>query len=127
MRERSKLPVLLTELTIMLLVFALCAAVCLSIFFSSKKTALESGELSRAAAWAQSAAEVWCATGGDELASAEILGATPFSGRYGFAMSGEDGMGLILTGSGGSAATVTVTNASGEEIFSMDIEAVRYG
>jgi hypothetical protein len=56
MKERSKLPLLLTELSVMLLIFAVCAAICLSVFAASRRTARESvGELGNAAVRAQSA------------------------------------------------------------------------
>jgi type II secretory pathway pseudopilin PulG len=65
MKERSKLPLLLTELSVMLLIFAVCAAICLSGFAASRRTARESGELGNAAVRAQSAAEAYRAANGN--------------------------------------------------------------
>lgn len=72
MRERSRLPMLLTELTFALLIFSFCAAVCLSIFAASRRTAEESGRLGNAVVWAQSAAEAYRAAKGDQIGRAHV-------------------------------------------------------
>lgn len=134
MRERSKLPALLTELALMLLVFALCAAVCLSLFASARKTAAESAALGRAAAVTQSAAEVFRACGGNAEQTAATLGAQPAGGDYVLtlgadwtAADGEDAVyTLTLTPADDHTARIAVASAEGE-LFSLETEAVAYG
>ncbi len=124
MRERSKLPVLLTELTLMLLVFALCAAVCLSIFASARTIADGSAALSRASLWAQSAAECYKAAGGDVGAAAELLGLE----REGRSAAGErEGLTLTVSPSGDRQALISVSDAGGETVFSLTVKAVDNG
>lgn len=134
MRGRSKLPLLLMELALMVLVFSICAAICLSVFAASRKTAWESADLGRAAAWAQSAAEAYRAAKGDAGKAAELLGAE--AGAEGFTCrvdtswdpaTGEDaGYTLTLTETGENAAHIAVSG-SGGAIFSLDVKAVVYG
>lgn len=135
MRRRSGLTALLTELVLMILIFALCAAVCLSVFASARRMSRESGELSSAASWAQSAAEAFRAAGGDAAAAASALGArADGSGAWRLDLDadwqplaqGEGSYVLYLRSGGGTRADVRVDGAAGE-IFSLEAEAVPYG
>lgn len=134
MREHSKLPALLTELALMLLVFAVCGAVCLSLFAASRKTAAQSGALGRAAAAAQSAAEVFRACRGDAALAAEKLGAQPAGGAYVLPLDenweAADAAGavytLTLTPEGDHGARITVASAD-TALFSLETEAAAYG
>ena len=65
MRGRNRETLVLLELAIVLLVFAVFAAGCLRIFAAAREIARESNDLHRAAEWAQSAAECFKALGGD--------------------------------------------------------------
>jgi type II secretory pathway pseudopilin PulG len=135
MTERSKLPALLTELTLTLLIFSVCAAVCLSVFAVSRKTAKESGELGSAAAWAQSAAEAYRAAKGDMEKAAGLLGAgyeqgvlyLDFDGDWDSRpVNGETVFSLRMTEEDGTAH-IEVAAEGGETLFSLDVKAVAYG
>ncbi len=132
MSERSRLPVLLTELVLMLLVLALCSAVCLSIFASSRDMAAESGRLGSAAAWAQSAAEAYKAEGGDlaktaERLDGELSGAGLVLGLDRGWQPAASGMyTLSLDETAEKQARITVSGPEGE-IFSLEVKAVAHG
>ncbi|MEG2215282.1 MAG: hypothetical protein RRY09_06650 [Oscillospiraceae bacterium] len=132
MRERSKLPVLLTELVIMILIFSLCAGVCLSIFASARRISRESGELSEAASLAQSAAEVYRASRGDLAAAAAILDMQSDGAGYvlhydaAWNPSDDGEYALFIGATAEDGAHIDVTGG-GETIFSLDVKAVRYG
>lgn len=134
MRERSKIPALLTELAIMILVFALCAAVCIAVFASARSTSKRSRELTGAASLASSAAQAYKVTAGDAEAAAEILGAELSQKGFSMSVDGhwkltENGAGeytLTLQDMGDSRASIVVSGPDGE-IFTCSVEAVRYG
>lgn len=73
---RSKAPLAMMEQMVMILVFALAAALCLQAFVQSDQMSKESEERDRALAEAQSAAEVIQYTGGDFQRAAAILNAS---------------------------------------------------
>lgn len=113
------------ELILVILCFAVSAAVCLRVFVSAKLTADRSRDLSAAVLAAENAAECWKASAGDLEACAAFLGA------------GNNGDTLIQTFDGdwrvtdGAAkyrlylkaqnaqASITVTDTDGEAIFSL--------
>ena len=70
MRNRTTLS--LMELTLMLLLFAVAAAVCLRAFALSDRLSRQAEQRDRAVLWAQTMAETWKAMDGD-LAQAETL------------------------------------------------------
>ena len=76
--RRSRAPLALMELTVMLLVFALAAALCLQAFVASSRQAARSQARDNALRLAQTAAETLKAVGGTEAeaeaAAAERLG-----------------------------------------------------
>jgi len=130
------MPILLTELTLMLLIFTLCAGICLSIFFKSRDIAEYSGALSRAAMWAQSAAEAYKAAGGDAAEAAALLGAAETGitvNNAGFLLSfdrewqpvgtAEAFYVLSLTEEADNAAKVEVTE-SDESLIVLRVKAV---
>lgn len=140
MGGRSKLPVLLTEMVLMLLIFSLASAVCLGIFAAARASSARSAELGRAAQWAQSAAEAYRAARGDAEAARETLDAAELDGGNGFALyfgrdwqiSGaqECAYCLTLTETGESAARVRVSSGgagSEDTLFAMDIRVAAYG
>ncbi len=73
---RSKAPLALMEQMVMLLVFALAAALCLQAFAKSDQLSKRGGERDRAAVLCQSAAEIIRHTGGDFVQAAALLDAT---------------------------------------------------
>ena len=118
----------------MLLIFSVCAAICLSVFAASRETARESGELGNAAAWAQSAAEAYRAANGDIMEAAAYIGAEEQDGGFAcyfdasWARSGKDGAAyaLFLEETGENAARIAVTDGE-DPLFSLDVKAVAYG
>lgn len=65
---RSKAPLVLMEQLVMLLVFALAAAVCIRAFALSERIAVDNAALDRAVQEAERAAELWKSGGGDGAA-----------------------------------------------------------
>ena len=70
---RSKAPLALMEQMIMVLVFALAAALCLRAFVLSDSMSIENERRDNGVLLAQNAAEVYKACRGDAEAAAEIL------------------------------------------------------
>lgn len=73
--NRSKVPLVLMEQLMMLLVFALAAAVCLRIFVFADHASRQVQDRDRAAELVQNTAQVLQHTGGDFSRSAELLDA----------------------------------------------------
>ena len=71
---KSKAPLSLMEQLVMLLVFALAAALCLQVFLLSGQMSLRGEARDRAVTQVQNAAEVLKATSGDAQQAAELLG-----------------------------------------------------
>jgi len=74
MNQRSKSTLFLIEQLIVVAVFAICAAACISIMVAAYFNANESRSISNALVRAESAAEVFKATSGDVDSIADILG-----------------------------------------------------
>ena len=74
---KHKTSLLLMELLVMILVFALAAALCLQVFAKARDISEETARRDRAVVLARNAAELLKATNGDE-ASAEGLGANGY-------------------------------------------------
>ena len=72
---RSKAPLAMMEQMVMILVFALAAALCLQAFVTSDRMSRESEARDRAAVLCQNTAEAIRYSGGDLAAAAELLGA----------------------------------------------------
>ena len=87
MRNRS--PLVLMEQVVMVLVFALAAALCLQVFALADKTSRHSEEVDRAVQACQSAAEALKAAGGD-VAHAQQAAAARMGGAV------EDGLWYVL-------------------------------
>jgi len=73
MAQRSKSTLFLIEQLIVIAVFAICAAACISIFTAAYFYTNDSVAAGNAVIKAESAAEIFKATGGDHVAVAEIL------------------------------------------------------
>ncbi len=130
MRERSKSMMLLLEITIMLLVFAICAGVCLRLFAGARTMSQYSEELTGAAMWAQSAADAYKAAHGDIAAAAELIGASVSGGKLELWLDGdwEPGGDTYLVTVDGDGGTASVTVTSGDDtLYALDVEAVIYG
>ena len=74
MTQRSKSTLFLIEQLIVTAVFAICAAACISILTAAYFYATDSQSSGNAILKAESAAEIFKATGGDIIVTAEILG-----------------------------------------------------
>jgi len=76
MNTRSKSTLFLIEQLIVIAVFAICAAACISILASAYFTAEDSRDISSALLVAESGAEAFKATNGDLSSVARVLGGT---------------------------------------------------
>ena len=81
MTQRSKSTLFLIEQLIVIAVFAICAAACISILTVSYFFATDSQSAGNAILKAETAAEIFKATGGDLYMIAEMLGGSVESGR----------------------------------------------
>ena len=121
MRTRSKTPLFLMELIIMLLVFAVSAAVCLRVFAGAKQISEDSARLDAAVIQAQTAAEYWKTNHGDLEETAKDMGV--LSEGNGFAVyDDENELHLDFTCEGPVANIIVLTGE--KEIFSISCEAV---
>ena len=121
MKTRSKTPLFLMELIIMLLVFSISAAVCLQVFSGAKKISEESRKLDAAVMQAQTIAECWKASHGDLEETAEMLNVIPV--KSGFKVYDEENW--LHTEVFCEDATMNIAVFSGEEeIYSLICKAV---
>ncbi len=131
MRARGSGPLFLVELVVMILVFALCAAVLLNLFAAARQTLSDSRQLSSAVVWAESAASSYKAERGELPAAAARLSDMACAAGDGFRLeldgnwSPVDSGGsyvLSLSESEPGSASVSVTGAEGQ-IFSIPVRA----
>ena len=121
MKTRSKTPLFLMELIIMLLVFSVSAAVCLQVFSGARKISEESRKLDAAVMQAQTIAECWKASHGDLEETAEMLHVIP--GEAGFKLYDEENW--LHTEVFCDDAKINIVVFSGEEeIYTLFCEAV---
>ncbi|MCL1829124.1 MAG: type II secretion system GspH family protein [Oscillospiraceae bacterium] len=73
-KTRSKSVLFLMELTIVILLFSISAAICMMIFAQAKQMSINSRDLTGAIMHLQSAAEIYKATGGDRNETSRLLG-----------------------------------------------------
>lgn len=76
MNIRSKTPLFLMEVVIMLLVFAISSSICLKVFVEGKSISEDSYNLDKACWETQKAAEYWQYTKGNMAETAELLQAS---------------------------------------------------
>ena len=93
MKTRSKTPLFLMELIIMLLVFSISAAVCLQVFSGAKKISEESRKLDAAVIQAQTIAECWKASHGDLKETTEMMNVIP--AETGFKVYDEESLSIF--------------------------------
>ena len=121
MKTRSKTPLFLMELVIMLLVFSLCSAVCLQVFSGSKKISEESRKLDAAVIQAQTISENWKASHGNLEKTAKMLYVIP--DETGFKLYDDENW--LHTEVFCEDAKMDIVVFSGEEeIYSLTCEAV---
>ena len=121
MKSRSKTPLFLMELIIMLLVFSISAAVCLQVFSGAKKISEESRKLDIAVMQVQTIAECWKASQGNLKETAEMLHVLP--DESGFEVNDEDNLLHTEVLCENAKMNITVFSCE-EEIYSLICEAV---
>ena len=121
MKTRSKTPLFLMELLIMLLVFAVSAAICLQVFAGARRISDDSRRLEAAVLQAQTVAEYWKASHGDLEETAEQMGT--LSDENGFVIYDEENWLHTKFTCKGATAYIVVIDGD-EEIFSLECEAV---
>ena len=121
MKTRSKTPLFLMELIIMLLVFSNSAAVCLQVFSGAKKISEESRKLDAAVMQAQTIAECWKASHGDLKETTEMMNVIP--AETGFKVYDEESQLYTEVYCEGDTMNITVFNDE-EEIYSLTCKAV---
>ena len=140
MNTRSKSTLFLIEQLIVIAVFAICAAACISILASAYFTSEDTRDMSNALLVAESAAEAYKATGGELADVARIMGGTLdyADGAYGLIVhydgnwraSTESGASyrLMLTPQDGdgihsslNSVNLIVSKQTGEEIISFPV------
>lgn len=132
---KTKMPLILTELLIMLLVFSLAASFCMKAFTWSELTSRHTGARGNAALQAQNAAEVVKACQGNfgdcaAILEAELVGEgcmEIYFDRNWTAADSNQGQFCMTCQKSETAnpllgtAEITVTDRSGGELFSMEV------
>ena len=106
---KNKTPLVLMEQLMMILVFALAAALCLQAFIKADQISRETEQRTQAAALAQTAAETLKACGGDFGKAAHILGGEITTGEWQICF---DQNGVPLTESDSYAFLLEVTEVT---------------
>ena len=128
---RSKAPLALMEQLVMVLVFALAAALCVQVFVLSDRTSRRNEARDRAVLAAQNAAEEVKSVRGDFAQAAELYGGTWNGQLWGrsydadWARDGDDYHVLVTPADSGDAllgaAEVTVYTAEGDLLFTLSV------
>ena len=128
---RSKAPLAMMEQLVMVLVFALAAALCLQVFVLSDRTSRRNEARDRAVLAAQNAAEEVKSVRGDFAQAAELYGGTWNGQLWGrsydadWARDGDDYHVLVTPADSGDAllgaAEVTVYTAEGDLLFTLPV------
>ncbi|MDY3985979.1 hypothetical protein [Dysosmobacter sp.] len=128
---RSKAPLALMEQLVMVLVFALAAALCVQVFVLSDRTSRRNGARDRAVLAAQNAAEELKSVHGDFALAADLYGGTWNGQLWGRSYDeswGRDGDAyhvLVIPADSGEAllgsAEVTVYTAEGDVLVSLPV------
>lgn len=132
MNARSKLPLFLMEVVIMLLVFALSASVCLKVFAEGKKIATESCELDKACMEVQKVAEYWQSTKGNPQETARLMQAEingdGFEVFYDEEWSPTEKAGIFTLSMQADGTTADIVMKKHDKVlFSIKTKAVIYG
>lgn len=128
---RSKAPLALMEQLVMVLVFALAAALCVQVFVLSDRTSRRNEARDRAVLTAQNAAEEVKSVRGDFALAADLYGGTWNGQLWGrsydadWARDGDDYHVLVTPADSGDAllgaAEVTVYTAEGDLLFTLPV------
>lgn len=126
---RSRTPLVLIELLVMLMVFALASGLCVRAFVWAGITSEDNYSRDRAVLYAENAAQVIKSCNGDFEEASEILGAEDGSDGESFTLEITAGNGTMIlkaekTSGGGEkllgTARITVAASGGEEIFAIN-------
>ena len=128
-RSTSRTTLAFAELMIAILMFALCAAVCLSLFVHADRISKESDDLNHAVSLAKTAAACYKASDGDADEWC-LLMAVPVEADWNAVESHcDDGYALVLSPNAEPAlmdkirtADITVYDAKGAEIFTLTVK-----
>ena len=112
---KSRAPLVMMEQLVMVLVFALAAAVCVRIFALSDRLSLENETRDRAVAAVQNAAETLKACRGDYGAASRLLGGT-WDGTA-WSISYDSGWSPLAEAAGGAFQVLAVPADSGQELL----------
>lgn len=126
----SKTSLFLMELIVVVLIFALSAAICMRTFAESKLASELASDLSNAVIKVESAAECWRGEGGDAAKTAKLLSLS-VSGSSCFASydkqwqscsADKAAFTLTLEGSGSGAHIEVIRLADDKLLYSLDIK-----
>lgn len=132
MNTRSKTPLFLMEVVIMLLVFAISASICLKVFVEGKKISEDSYNLDKACFEAQKAAEYWQNTKGDMMQTAQLLQGTLQDHKLqlcydeDWSLTKKDAVFTLTMEMTGANADIQIEDQE-KELFSLKTEAVIFG
>ena len=112
---KSRAPLVMMEQLVMVLVFALAAAVCVRIFALSDRLSLENETRDRAVAAVQNAAETLKACRGDYGAASRLLGGT-WDGTA-WSISYDSGWSPLAEAAEGTSQVLAVPADSGQELL----------
>ena len=128
-KTRSKSVLFLMELTIVILLFSISAAICMMIFAQAKQMSINSRDLTGAVIRARSAAEIFKSTDGDWNETARILGGGFTGGdmavKYNdnWAPAGEDPFYIMTARPAGDGSALFVIGRAGsaESIYELNV------
>lgn len=131
---RSRTPLFLIELTIMILAFSFFAAVGLRLFSSARQTSEYAGDLGLAVAGVQTAADIFKSVGGDMDKTATALSASLTGDKlvvyYDSAWeptSLSDAYFVMTVTENGGLAKISASLADGGLLYSLEVRAVTHG
>ena len=133
-RQQASSAVFLTEILLSLMIFALCASVCASLFIWSNRLSDRSGALSQAVIAAQSGAEAFKNSASPEAVAAALDGAVTDGGCTVYYNAGwmadvaENASYLMRIQfrqeAGLRGAAIVVSDMQGAEVYALDVSAL---
>jgi len=133
-RQQASSAVFLTEILLSLMIFALCASVCASLFIWSNRLSNRSGALSQAVIAAQSGAEAFKNNDSPEAVAAALDGAVTEGGctvyyNAGWMADAMDKASYLMRiqfrqDAGLRNAIIVVSDIDGAEVYTLDVYAL---
>ncbi len=124
----SRTGLFLAELTVVILFFAISAAVCMKLFAYAYITTERASTVGHAISAAQNTAECFKASEGDILQTARLLGAAAQNNRLSYQPDGNINLTLDAdpdTNSASVSGKIKVTDINNKLLFELDIIALR--